>query len=53
VKFYGVVEDEIRGMTLVIQISDRRDRILKEIWIYGQAETLKNNQLLDKTNDIL
>ncbi len=53
-RFYGVVEDEIRGKTLVIQIANGREMILKEIWIYGEADKMSSeNQVLDKTNDIL
>jgi len=33
--FYGVIQDNFRDKTLVVQVTSIRHRILKEIWIHG------------------
>ena len=33
--FYGVAQNYLKGKTLVVQIKNRKHRIMKEIWIHG------------------
>jgi len=35
--FYGEVDKSLIGKTLVVQITDPRSRILKEIWMHGRS----------------
>ena len=61
-EFFGTVKEDIMNKTLVIQITHRRGRIMREIWVYGTvliselqnftSETMSNetiNQHLSKT----
>jgi len=53
-KFYGVPEENFANKTLVVQITSKRQRILREIWIHGISENRfiqKNVKLSQPTNE--
>jgi len=52
--FSGIARPDIHGKTLIFQITDVRQRILKEIWIFGKGNndvkrSLKRSE--DKKNE--
>jgi len=43
--FYGVAQNYLKGKTLVVQVKNRKQRIMKEIWIHGVSKDFQRDSL--------
>jgi len=52
-RFYGSVWDNFAKNVLVIQITDKRNKILREIWLYGVSDKAKKQDSFEHVEVIL
>jgi len=48
--FYGCPEERFNGKIMVVQIKTRKERILREIWIYGVGKENDEQQLMRESH---
>jgi len=50
--FYGVPKGRFEGKTMIVQITSKKNRILKELWFYGVSKDICSSNDKEKIQEI-